>query len=177
VYHYRFDGSAWTQVDELVASPPRFGAQFGVEMSLNDDTLIVGAHLDVSGGRRTGIAYVFEPDPAGRWRQIARLAPESPFRVDGFGAAVASDGERALVGAFAERDASDSRAGAAYFFDLSCTACAADMDFDGDLTLFDYLAFFNAFDAADPIADLDGDGEFTLLDFVAFQDAFDAGCD
>jgi hypothetical protein len=44
------------------------------------------------------------------------------------------------------------------------------------LTLFDYFAFLNAFEARDPSADLDGDGEFTLLDFGAFQDAFDAGC-
>jgi len=27
-----------------------------------------------------------------------------------------------------------------------------------------------------PEADLDGDGEFTLFDFLAFQAAFDAGC-
>ena len=28
-----------------------------------------------------------------------------------------------------------------------------------------------------PLADLDGDGELTLFDFLAFQNAFDAGCD
>ncbi|MEQ9095553.1 MAG: GC-type dockerin domain-anchored protein [Phycisphaerales bacterium] len=56
------------------------------------------------------------------------------------------------------------------------TACPADFDGDGELTLFDFLAFQNAFDAGDPSADFDGDGELTLFDFLAFQNAFDAGC-
>jgi hypothetical protein len=54
--------------------------------------------------------------------------------------------------------------------------CVADLDLDGELTLFDFLAFQNLFDAGDPIADFDGDGEFTIFDFLAFQNAFDAGC-
>jgi hypothetical protein len=55
-------------------------------------------------------------------------------------------------------------------------SCPADIDGDGDLTLFDFLAFQNAFDAGDPVADFDGDGDLTLFDFLAFQNAFDAGC-
>ena len=55
--------------------------------------------------------------------------------------------------------------------------CPADFDGDSQLTLFDFLAFQNAFDAGDPRADFDGDGELTLFDFLAFQSAFDAGCD
>ncbi|MFI4915511.1 MAG: GC-type dockerin domain-anchored protein [Phycisphaerales bacterium JB060] len=54
--------------------------------------------------------------------------------------------------------------------------CAADIDGDGELTLFDFLEFQNLFDAGDPLADFDGDGELTLFDFLAFQNAFDAGC-
>ncbi|MFI4917630.1 MAG: S8 family serine peptidase [Phycisphaerales bacterium JB060] len=54
--------------------------------------------------------------------------------------------------------------------------CPADFDGDGELTLFDFLAFQNAFDAGDPAADFDGDGSLTLFDFLSFQNAFDAGC-
>ncbi|MEO1279304.1 MAG: GC-type dockerin domain-anchored protein, partial [Planctomycetota bacterium] len=54
--------------------------------------------------------------------------------------------------------------------------CDADLDGDGELTLFDFLAFQNLFDAGDLIADFDGDGRLTLFDFLAFQNAFDAGC-
>ncbi|UYV12252.1 MAG: Rax2 family protein [Phycisphaera sp.] len=61
---------------------------------------------------------------------------------------------------------------------LSASAtCRADLDGDGELTIFDFLAFQNAFDAGDPIADFDGDSELTIFDFLAFQNAFDAGCE
>lgn len=56
------------------------------------------------------------------------------------------------------------------------TRCLADFDGDGALTLFDFLAFQNAFDAGNPTADCDGDGALTLFDFLCFQNAFDAGC-
>jgi subtilisin family serine protease len=55
--------------------------------------------------------------------------------------------------------------------------CRADIDGDGSLTLFDFLAFQNAFDAGDLLADFDGDGVLTLFDFLAFQNEFDAGCE
>jgi len=55
--------------------------------------------------------------------------------------------------------------------------CRADIDGDGSLTLFDFLAFQNAFDAGDPVADFDGDGSLTLFDFLEFQNEFDAGCE
>ncbi len=55
--------------------------------------------------------------------------------------------------------------------------CRADIDGDGVLTIFDFLAFQNAFDAGDlSIADFDGDGVLTIFDFLTFQNEFDAGC-
>ncbi|MEO1279121.1 MAG: GC-type dockerin domain-anchored protein [Planctomycetota bacterium] len=54
--------------------------------------------------------------------------------------------------------------------------CSADIDDDGDLTIFDFLAFQTLFDAGDLRADFDGDGALTIFDFLDFQTAFDAGC-
>ena len=54
--------------------------------------------------------------------------------------------------------------------------CRADLDGDGTLTIFDFLAYQNLFDAGDPRADFDGDGSLTIFDFLAFQNEFDAGC-
>ena len=56
------------------------------------------------------------------------------------------------------------------------TGCRADLDGDGDLTIFDFLQFQNLFDAGDPRADFDGDGDLTIFDFLQFQNEFDAGC-
>ncbi|MFI4917485.1 MAG: GC-type dockerin domain-anchored protein [Phycisphaerales bacterium JB060] len=57
-----------------------------------------------------------------------------------------------------------------------CDPCRADLDGDGALTVFDFIAFINLYNTGDLAADFDGDGELTVLDFLAFQNAFDAGC-
>ena len=54
--------------------------------------------------------------------------------------------------------------------------CYADFDGDGSLTIFDFLAYQNAFVAGSPSADCDGDGGLTIFDFLCFQNAFVAGC-
>ena len=55
--------------------------------------------------------------------------------------------------------------------------CRADIDGDGELTIFDFLAFQNLFAQGDMAADFDGDGELTIFDFLAFQNEFAEGCD
>ena len=57
-----------------------------------------------------------------------------------------------------------------------CDTCRPDLDGDGVLTLFDFLAFSGLFTLGDPAADFDGDGTLTIFDFLAFQTAFGAGC-
>ena len=56
------------------------------------------------------------------------------------------------------------------------SGCYADFDGDGELTIFDFLAYQNAFAASDPAADCDGDGSLTIFDFLCFQNEFAAGC-
>ena len=55
-------------------------------------------------------------------------------------------------------------------------ACYADLDGDGELTIFDFLVFQNAFQDGDLIADCDGSGGLDIFDFLCFQNAFGAGC-
>jgi len=55
--------------------------------------------------------------------------------------------------------------------------CAADMNGDGQLNLFDFLAFQSAFSNEDPAADLaEPFGTFNIFDFLAFQTAYGQGC-
>ncbi|MFI4916709.1 MAG: S8 family serine peptidase [Phycisphaerales bacterium JB060] len=56
------------------------------------------------------------------------------------------------------------------------SGCVADFDGDGDLSLFDFLAFQTAFDQGDAQADINGDGVFNIFDFLEFQNLFVAGC-
>ena len=57
--------------------------------------------------------------------------------------------------------------------------CPADLDGDGQLTVFDFLEFQNAFDAGERRADFNPTTcvpNLDIFDFLAFQNAFDAGC-
>ena len=76
------------------------------------------------------------------------------------------------------RTSTDSGVQVALPFEVyGSTACAADCDGDGALTIFDFLCYQNAFAAGEASADCDGDGSVTAADFACFQSAFLDGCD
>ena len=54
--------------------------------------------------------------------------------------------------------------------------CRVDLNGDGSLDFFDFLAFQTLFGAGDLGADFTGDGLLDLFDFLAFQNEFVAGC-
>lgn len=55
-------------------------------------------------------------------------------------------------------------------------SCPADLDGDGDLTVFDFFEFQNLFDAGDPRADVFYDGRLDVFDFLQFFNQFEDGC-
>jgi hypothetical protein len=55
-------------------------------------------------------------------------------------------------------------------------SCYPDFNGDGELDLFDFLAFVNAFNEADPVSDCDHSGALDLFDFLCFVNAFGDGC-
>lgn len=54
--------------------------------------------------------------------------------------------------------------------------CPADLDGDGDLTVFDFFEFQNRFDGGDGFADFDYNGTLDVFDFLEFLNLFDQGC-
>lgn len=54
--------------------------------------------------------------------------------------------------------------------------CPADLDGDGDLTVFDFFEFQNRFDSGDGFVDFDYDGRIDVFDFLEFFNLFEAGC-
>ncbi|MEQ9096195.1 MAG: GC-type dockerin domain-anchored protein [Phycisphaerales bacterium] len=165
-----------------------------------DDGLIYLADDDETGGRWI---YSVDPlDPTAGLTEVVRF-PDIVTDVDGLAAgggevflltdnADANGGVHHIYnladGTFSTADspypapagspiAPNPTGGAAYTPNLlDVGGCRADIDGDGELTLFDFLEFQNLFDAGDLAADFDEDGELTLFDFLAFQNEFDAGC-
>lgn len=96
---YGWSGAAW-QFDSLLHGVGLDdSARFGAAVALQRDRLVVGApneHLGTSFPR--GKAFVFERS-AGVWTLAAQLAVPASHAALSFGAAVAIDGDRLVVGA------------------------------------------------------------------------------
>ncbi|UYV13324.1 MAG: hypothetical protein NCW75_03325 [Phycisphaera sp.] len=177
VFIYELEGDQWVMRQELNHSNPEEGDELGHRMALTGDLLLARTNRNGSDPGHDGTVLRFERDADGRWHEVGQLVP-NPFSYAGFyGVSIATDGQHTLVGAPEDHAGGTSWPGAAYFFDLTCGDCEADLDADGTLTIFDFLTFLNLFQDGDATADFDGDGELTLFDFLAFQTAFDAGCE
>jgi choice-of-anchor B domain-containing protein len=108
VYVYRRQGGAWAEAAKLAAEGAEPGDGFGSAIAMDDETLLVGAAGE-DGGR--GAAYVFRRH-GDAWRQVARLAVDGGAEGDALGAAVALQGDIALVAA----PTAAGRAGAVHVF-------------------------------------------------------------
>ena len=119
--------SPGTETAQLTASDRSGGDEFGRSVSVDGDTVVVGAHKNNIGGGTDieGSAYVFTKPKAG-WvdsSEAAKLPGPSDSDDDKFGWSVAIDEDTILVGADWQ---GGNDAGAAYLYDIRVWA-----DIDG----------------------------------------------
>ncbi len=108
--HVFDQAQGWARVQVLAPVDAEGGDRFGFAVAMDGALAVVGAP-GKDGAR--GAAYVFER-VGGMWTQAAKLViAEARGPGDFFGAAVAIEGERVLVGAYGR----DAQAGAAYVFE------------------------------------------------------------
>jgi hypothetical protein len=152
---YIFDVSTGAFLEEIY-NPHEFGSSsgdvFGSSLSMSDDYIIVGAHLedDLSGQQDSGRAYIFaatnildavklneikfsNETTSSSLQKSLEVAHTSGSLVhtltnpnaystsadDQFGQRIAISGNRAIVGAHQEDDATGSSSGKAYIFDVT----------------------------------------------------------
>ena len=114
-YAFVYTDGSWSQEAKLVAGDAAAGDVFGRSVALDGGRALVGAPGEGTDGG-SGSAYVFARNEA-VWSEEAALAGTSGGD-DGFGFAVALEGDRALVGALSDEGAVVF-SGAAYVFDRS----------------------------------------------------------
>jgi surface protein len=111
--------SGWTQVAKLTASDGAAHDYFGYSVSIDGDTVVIGAYMDNAKGSMSGSVYVFTRDTAGDltsgWTQVAKLTASDGAGSDYFGPSVSIDGDTMVVGAFGNDD-KGSQSGSAYVF-------------------------------------------------------------
>jgi hypothetical protein len=116
-YVFQSDGSSWTQVAKLTASDADMPDRFGVSVSVEGETVVVGAERNSDAGEFSGSAYVFQR-PEGGWvdtTETTKLVASDAQGADRFGVSVSIRDGVVLVGARNE-DSQGSNAGAAYVY-------------------------------------------------------------
>jgi len=111
-----FERSAglWGSPVKLLASGGADGDMFGVAVSIDGDTALIGASGDATHGDSAGAAYIFVRS-GGLWSQQAELQPNDPDAEARFGASVWLAGGTALIGAPGDATVG-AESGSAYVF-------------------------------------------------------------
>ena len=117
-YVFEESGGGWAETAKLTHPNPADYDLLGRSVSLSGDTALVGAWAEDAKGKDSGSAHVFELGPGG-WAHTAELLPTTLDPEDEFGTSVALDGDRALVGAPHDDNASTFNPGKAYLFERS----------------------------------------------------------
>ncbi len=112
---YLFDANTGAQTNKLTAADGGQSAQFGWDVALDGDQLVVGASLANSNGSRSGSAYLFDVSTGVQTSQIVGSDTGSDDR---FGFSVDIEGGDIVVGSVLDDD-NGTNAGAAYTFDSS----------------------------------------------------------
>lgn len=119
VYVYeRIPAQGWALTATLLAPLEQANAQFGSDVAIDGERLLISARGDTNErGIQTGAAYVYER-VAGAWTSTAKLVAPDGQLFDTFGRSVALQGTRALIGAEQADTGGILDAGAAYVFEL-----------------------------------------------------------
>jgi len=128
VYVFRTSdgGATYDEVAKLTTNDATAGDEFGYRLSIDGDTVVVGArYAGIGDYYRRGAVYVFRTTDGGAtYDQVAKLTASDAAAYDQFGWSVAIDGDTVVVGAYTDDDASDCtstwcESGSAYVFRTS----------------------------------------------------------
>jgi hypothetical protein len=115
VFGYDAQSGQWTQQQKVLASDGTADYRFGTAVAAAGDVIMVGAPA-ADASSLPGAAYCFEYDGVGSaWFQQEKIVPPDSSSGDGFGMAVALDGDAMIIGASAA-NGEDSESGAAYVY-------------------------------------------------------------
>ena len=114
----RDETGRWAETARITSSDGAAGDFFGETVAVARGRVLVGAPGEDEMGNGAGAVYVFEKDAAGAWVETRKLVPPPVDDITNFGAALATSGNRLLVGAPLD-DSRGLDVGSAYLFELA----------------------------------------------------------
>ncbi|MCI5163052.1 MAG: hypothetical protein D3917_13760, partial [Candidatus Electrothrix sp. AX5] len=116
-YIFTRSGNIWSQEQKLTAGDADEGDRFGIAVSVDGDTALIGAEYDDNKGNSFGAAYIFTHSGS-IWSQQQKLLPDDGEGSDRFGAHVSIDNGVAVIGSPNDDD-NGNLSGATYIFTRS----------------------------------------------------------
>ena len=120
-------GVEYLQRAKLTANDFAEKDYFGTSVSIDGDTMVIGAYGDDDDGSDSGSAYVFTRatpgDLAASWTQVAKLTADDGAGQNYFGKSVSIDGHTVVIGAHYAGPIFSS--GSAYVFSAQFSPCDA----------------------------------------------------
>jgi len=98
VYVFQHSGETWSETTQLRASDPHENQNFGVDMAISGETLVVGARNDNEVAQGAGAGYVFTRS-GNSWVQQAKLTSSDGIATDSLGSSVSISGDTVVLGA------------------------------------------------------------------------------
>ncbi len=193
----RFNGF-WFQTAKLIPPGQNGNDFFGIDLSMKDNRVLIGARKNDSFGPDSGAAYLFE-NTTGTWTLINTFGPSEPQLSGEFGNKVSLSDSFAAIGAWSTVH-NDVRGGACEIFSVrndtfpsvkvihpdqptQFGSLGHDVDLDDSrLVLAAYEDDFYGNEAGKAwemslqgcLADVNGDGMVTPTDFTAWVSAFNS---
>ena len=113
-YVFRYDGVSWVEEQKLFSENGSDADFYGGAVAIHDDTILIGAPQDDSGGPIIGSAHVYRYDGL-TWTEEQKLTASDGEMGDNFGQAVALEEDVAVVSAHLDDDNGDL-SGSVYVF-------------------------------------------------------------
>jgi len=92
-------GTSWTERTNLTASDGAAADTFGYSISLDGETLVIGAAWDNDNGAGSGGINIFTSMDGSDWTEQVKLSASDGDLYDEFGSSVAISGNLVAVGA------------------------------------------------------------------------------
>lgn len=97
-YVYTRKGGVWSQTQRLGGALQDGSDMFGGAVSLDLDTLVIGAPWESTGGNQTGAVYIYQRNGS-MFSEVQKIKSSKPTPNARFGSSAALDGDRLVVGA------------------------------------------------------------------------------